>query len=83
MGGTNALPFPLGLQINDAATRLLPANEAQGVPIRLHRALRMQRVAPLVQQPVEKAVQDSDRKQLELLYRIELRELAKPGGEIL
>ena len=40
----------------------------------------MQRVAPLVQQPVEKTVQDSDRKQLELLYRIELRDLAKPAG---
>ena len=43
----------------------------------------MQRVAPHVQQPVEKAVHDSDRKQLELLYRIKLRDLAKPGGQIL
>ena len=28
MGCTNSLPFPLGLQVNDAATRLLPANKA-------------------------------------------------------
>ena len=43
----------------------------------------MQRVAPHVQQPVEKAVQDSDWKQLKLLHRIQLRDLAKPGGQIL
>ena len=74
---THSLPLSFDLCVDDGAPGLLPANQTERVPVRLQRARRTERVAPLSKRPVEETVHHFGRHTCERLGWIEAQNLAE------